>query len=77
MHNANHLMKNRQDKVAKRRLQELLDRRRNMMDYLRRTDFHGYKWVTQTYNLPDTCSPNYHHRDNFYMRPNRSLSTKI
>ena len=77
LHMTNHLGRNRQDTKAKRSLQLLLDRRRKMMEYLRRTDYHYYKWVITTYNLPDVCAPFYHHKTDFHLAFNKSLSSKI
>ena len=76
LHVTNHLGKNRQDKKAKRSLQILLDRRRKMMEYLRRTDYHYYKWILQTYNLPDNVTTDAHQKTDFHLRFNKSLSAK-
>lgn len=67
LHMANHLARNRQDHVTKRALQQLLDRRRRLMGYLRRTNFHEYKWVTKEYGLPDAVPHNAHHASNFHL----------
>ncbi len=77
LHMANHVGKNRKDQTAKRGLQQLLDRRRRLMHYLRRTDFHYYKWVINEYGLPDAMPKNAHHAQNFHLAQNKSLSTKI
>jgi len=77
LHMANHVGKNRSDHTAKRALQQLLDRRRRLMNYLRRTDFHYYKWVIHEYGLPDAMPKDAHHSSNFHLFQNKNLSTKI
>lgn len=61
----NILNKNRRDKRMLRDLQQILDRRRKMMNYLQRTDFHTYKWVAAEYEIPDQMPLYAHHNVNF------------
>ena len=68
---ATHVSNNRQDKEAYRALQKLIDQRRIMLNYLRRTNYHYYKWVTTEYNLPATAPLNAHHKQNLKLYRNK------
>ena len=61
----NILNKNRKDKKLLKDLQILLDRRRKMMNYLQRTEFHTFKWVAAEYDIPDQMPIFAHHKTLF------------
>ena len=46
-----HVKKYNKDKKSQRKLVELIQKRRNMLNYLMRTDFHRYQWVCMDYNI--------------------------
>jgi small subunit ribosomal protein S15 len=46
-----HIKKYPKDKMTGRALVKLIQKRRNMLDYLQRTDFHRYKWVCTDYGI--------------------------
>lgn len=71
IHLLNHTNKNRKDHTTNRFLMKLIDRRRNMLNYLRRTDYHYYKWVISEYHIPDIISLNANHKKNMRGIPNR------
>lgn len=74
IHLTSHLESNRQDMKTKRYLQYLLEYRSTMLNYLRRTEFHYYKWVTAEYKLPQDPPAHGHHKDGlFNVYPNRGL----
>eukprot|EP01016_Furgasonia_blochmanni_P002316 TRINITY_DN1090_c0_g1_i9.p3 TRINITY_DN1090_c0_g1~~TRINITY_DN1090_c0_g1_i9.p3 ORF type:complete len:158 (+),score=27.72 TRINITY_DN1090_c0_g1_i9:552-1025(+) len=60
-----HLKKSPNDIPTVRYLAKLIHRRRTMLDYLRKSDFHYYKWVIAEYNIPDKAPLNAHHTENF------------
>ncbi len=47
-----HVKKYKRDLEAARRLTALLAKRRKMLAYLARTDYHRYKWVCMDYGIP-------------------------
>lgn len=59
------LSQHKRDKQLLRSLQILLDKRRKMMYYLQRTDFHTYKWVSTDYDIPHQM-PQYAHHKTFF-----------
>ncbi len=40
------------DYKTARALTKVIQKRRNMLDYLMRTDYHYYKWVCADYGIP-------------------------
>ena len=48
-----HIKKYPKDKMAGRRLNELIQKRRIMLNYCARTDYHRYKWVCVDYGIPE------------------------
>lgn len=48
-----HVKKYPKDMKAARSLVQLVQKRRRMLEYLRRTDYHRYKWVCLDYGIPD------------------------
>lgn len=71
IHMANIYNKNRSDKRMLRDLQYLLDKRRIMINYLQRTDYHYFKWVSADYGIPDVLPPFAHHKNNLRGAYNR------
>ena len=53
------------DKRTGRFLAELIQKRRNMLSYCMRTDYHRYKWVCVDYGIPDEHPRNSHHKECF------------
>jgi ribosomal protein S15P/S13E len=47
-----HVKKYPRDKKAGRYLSQLIDQRRNMLNYLMKTDYHKYQWVCADYGIP-------------------------
>ena len=47
-----HIKKYPNDKNAARALVKLVQKRRNMLDYLMKTDFHRYRWICSDYGIP-------------------------
>ena len=48
-----HIKKYPNDKKGGRTMVQLVQKRRKMLDYLMRTDYHRYKWVCVDYGIPD------------------------
>jgi ribosomal protein S15P/S13E len=48
-----HVDKYPKDKRAGRFLTQLIQKRRNMLDYCMRKDYHRYKWVCVDYGIPE------------------------
>jgi small subunit ribosomal protein S15 len=48
-----HIKKYPKDKMSARSLVKLIQKRRTMLDYLQRTDYHRYKWVCMDYGIPE------------------------
>ncbi len=65
-----HVKKYPNDTKAGRSLVKLIQKRRNMLDYLMRTDFHRYKWVCVDYGIPEIGPKNGHHKTDFVMHIN-------
>jgi small subunit ribosomal protein S15 len=64
-----HVAKYPKDKRAGRFLTELIQKRRNMLNFCMRRDYHRYKWVCVDYGIPDQHPKNSHHKeswDKFY-----------
>ena len=53
------------DTKAGRYLEYLIQKRRTMLNYLMRTDYHYYKWVCMEYAIPEVFPANAHHLTNF------------
>jgi small subunit ribosomal protein S15 len=70
-----HIKKYPKDTTAARSLVELIQKRRNMLDYLMRTDYHRYKWICVDYGIPETTSKTAHHKTDFklFINPSRGL----
>lgn len=60
-----HVTKYPKDSRAGRHLTELIQKRRNMLDYCMRTDYHRYKWVCLDYGIPDVHPKNSHHKQSW------------
>ena len=73
----NILSKNRNDKRLIRDLQLLLDRRKKLINYLQRTDYHTFKWVAADYNIPDELPKYAHHKTLFKSHDNRVQWSKF
>ena len=61
----NHISKYPKDKQAGRNLTQLIQKRRNYLDYCMRTDYQRYKWVCLDYGIPDVHSKHSNHRTQF------------
>jgi small subunit ribosomal protein S15 len=48
-----HVKRFTKDAKAGRSLTYLIQKRRNMLDYLQRTDYHYFKWVCTDYGIPE------------------------
>lgn len=61
--------------MTQRSLVELIQKRRNMLDYLQRTDYHRYKWICTDYGIAEETPKNSHHKTDFklFMNPQRGL----
>lgn len=57
----NHVTRYPKDKRAGRFLTKLIQKRRNMLNYCMRKDYHRYKWVCVDYGIPDVHPKNSHH----------------
>ncbi len=70
-----HVKKYPKDTTAARSLVELIQKRRNMLDYLMRTDYHRYKWICVDYGIPETTSKTTLHKTDFklFINPSRGL----
>jgi small subunit ribosomal protein S15 len=70
-----HIKKYPNDVNAARGMVKLVQKRRNMLDYLMRTDYHRYKWVCTDYGIPDAAPKHAHHKTNFHLviNPSRGL----
>lgn len=70
-----HIKKYPNDKKSARKLVQLIQKRRNMLDYLMRTDYHRYKWICLDYGIPEEHPKNSHHMTDFklFMNPWRGL----
>ena len=53
------------DKGAGRYLTYLIQKRRTMLNYCMRTDYHRYKWVCVDYGIPDEHPKNSHHKESW------------
>ena len=60
-----HCKKYPKDARAARKLTELVEKRRNMLNYCMRTDYHRYKWVCLDYGIPDEHPQHAHHKQTF------------
>lgn len=61
----NHISKYPKDKKAGRFLTQIIQKRRNMLDYCMRRDYHRYKWVCIDYGIPDQHSKTSNHKTFF------------
>jgi ribosomal protein S15P/S13E len=70
-----HIKKYPKDKMSARSLVKLIQKRRTMLDYLQRTDYHRYKWVCMDYGIPEETSKHSHHKTDFklFINPSRGL----
>jgi len=70
-----HIKKYPKDTKATRSMVELIQKRRNMLDYLMRTDYHRYKWICVDYGIPESASKNSIHKTDFqlFINPSRGL----
>lgn len=70
-----HIKKYPNDTKSSRSLVKLIQKRRNMLDYLMRTDYHRYKWICVDYGIPDVAPKNAHHKTDFqlFMNPWKGL----
>lgn len=70
-----HIKKYPNDTKSARSLVKLIQKRRNMLDYLMRTDYHRYKWICVDYGIPDTVQKNVLHKTDFqlFMNPWKGL----
>ena len=57
-----HIKKYPKDKKTAIALTQLIQKRRNMLNYCMRTDYHRYKWVCVDYGIPDEHPINAHHK---------------
>ena len=58
----NHCAKYNKDYRTARYLTYLVQKRRTMLNYCMRKDYHRYKWVCVDYGIPDTHPKNSHHK---------------
>jgi len=58
----NHVNQYPKDIRAGRALVRLIHKRRRMLNYCMKTDYHRYKWVCVDYGIPDVHPTNSHHR---------------
>ena len=58
------------DKKAGRSLTYLVQKRRAMLNYLQRTDYHYFRWVCADYGIPNEFPLNAHHKSNFRCQKN-------
>lgn len=70
-----HIKKYPNDTKSSRSLVQLIQKRRTMLDYLMRTDFHRYKWICMDYGIPETPSKESLHKNDFqlFMNPWKGL----
>lgn len=70
-----HIKKYPNDTKSARKLVELIQKRRNMLDYLMRTDYHRYRWVCVDYGIPEQAPKHAHHKTDFRLviNPSRGL----
>lgn len=57
-----HVKRYPRDARAARKLTQLVQKRRTMLNYCMRTDYHRYKWVCLDYGIPDEHPQNAHHK---------------
>lgn len=62
-----HIKKYPKDTKAARSLVKLIQKRRTMLDYLMRTDYHRYKWICVDYGIGEERGKNYLHKSDFQM----------
>lgn len=70
-----HIKKYPNDTKAARSMVKLIQKRRNMLDYLMRTDYHRYKWICVDYGIPEAAPKHAHHKTDFqlFMNPWKGL----
>lgn len=61
----NHVKQYPKDFKAGRALTELVQKRRTMLNYCIRSDYHRYKWVCVDYGIPDVHPKNAHHKESW------------
>lgn len=55
-----------------RALTKIVQKRRNMLNYLMRTDYHYFKWVCAEYGIPESFPKYAHHHTHFHGQINSS-----
>ena len=65
-----HIKRFPQDAKAGRSLTYLIQKRRTMLNYLMRTDYHYFRWVCSDYAIPQDFPINAHHKTNFRCKKN-------
>jgi small subunit ribosomal protein S15 len=60
-----HVNKYPKDKRAGRFLTKLIQKRRTMLNYCMRADYHRYKWVCVDYGIPDQHSKISNHKSSY------------
>ncbi len=65
-----HTKKYPKETKGARALVYLIHKRRNMMHYLAKTDYHKYKWICIDYGIPEVPPKDGHHKTDFKLRHN-------
>lgn len=58
-----HVKKYPKDTKAGRYLSQLLDQRKDMLNYLIKKDYHKYQWICSDYGIPQVHPKNTHNRN--------------
>lgn len=68
-----HVKRFPKDHKAGKSLTYLIQKRRAMLNYLMRTDYHYFRWVCTDYGIPLEFPKTAHHQTNFHCKKNSLL----